>query len=260
MRRDSPSCEVQKGDASAEHCPRRWHGGNFYRAQNEFIDQVAPRIGVVAVALYHFLCRHSRDDRISRVTVAEMNRHLKCGRTALFAALSQLEQHKAIKRVPKPGSESEYELLDLRRRANPSAWRTGDERPTNGGCSRAEQPIRKARLQDCKTPIPPTPLSKGGDDSTTSDDDAQRRGQEFRQELKTALKDVPLRFSDAFEQYFRDMHFTIPETGPILVEAPSRELGLEALAEHGSRMKQLAKRMFGRECEFLIADDEEQPG
>ena len=158
MRRNSPSCASQNNDASAKPCLRQFPkegGPGWYRAHNRFIDEVAPRVGAFAAAVYHVLCRHSRGERIKGVSVAQIARNLKLGRTAVFAALSKLEKHKAIRRLNRPGSESDYELLDLRSHANPSASRAGDTRQTNRGCSCGERLIRNARLRDSNSPYPP---------------------------------------------------------------------------------------------------------
>lgn len=226
------------------------------------MDRVAPRVGVNAIAVYHFLCRHQRDERVRGVSVARMARDLPLGRTAVFAALSELEQHKAIRRLNKPGSESEYELLDLRHRTNPSATRTGDVRVTNGGCSCGGQPIRKARLQDSKTPIPPTPLSKGGDTETLSAEASQNDiGQRFKAELKREMYNSPLNSPhlayDDYDRYFRDVIFIETDEGPILVATNNPALTAEGLRKYDTRLKKLGKRVFGREVEFQIADEGE---
>lgn len=223
------------------------------------MDRVAPRVGVNAIAVYHFLCRHQRDERVRGVSVARMARDLPLGRTAVFSALSELEQHKAIRRLNKPGSESEYELLDFRHRTNPSATRTGDVRVTNGGCSCGGQPIRKARLQDSKTPIPPTPLSKGGDANTT--EVSMKRGDDFKGQLKRELQDIPLNSrhlsTDDYDRYFRDVCFIGTDSGPVLVETDNRVMTSDGMRKYDTRLKKLGKRVFGREVEFQIADEGE---
>jgi hypothetical protein len=261
--KDSPTCAPHSADTDAEHPLRQFPEGegNWYRAQNEFMDRVAPRVGVTAIVVYHFLCRHQREERVRGVSVAKMVSNLPVGRTAVFAALSELEQQKAIRRVDKPGSESAYELLDLRRHTHPSATRTGDVRVTNRGCSRGEHPIRKARLQDCKIPIPPTPLSKGGDANTLSAERARERGQTFKEALKRELQDMPLNrrhlATDVYDRCFRHVQFIAANTGPILVETENPAMTAEALRKYGPRMKKLGKRVFGRDVEFQIADERE---
>lgn len=263
MPRESPTGALNSAHISAEHSLRQFPEGEgkWYRAHNEFMDRVAPRVGVHATAVYHFLCRHQREERVRGVSVARMARNLLLGRTTVFAALSELEQYKAIRRLNKPGSESEYELLDLRHRTNPSATRTGDVRLTNEGCSCGGQPIRKARLQDSKTPIPPTPLSKGGDTGTLSADVAVKLAQDFKGALKRELQDGPLNSrhlsSDDYDRYFRDVHFIATDTGPILVETDNPALTAEALRKYDTRLKKLGRRIFGREVEFQIADEGE---
>ncbi len=107
--------------------------------------------------------------------------------------------------------------------------------------------------------IPPTPLFKGGETGAFSPELIAKLGQEFKAQLKRALQDVPLnshRLSiDDYDRYFRDVCFIATVAGPILVETDNRELTMEGLRKYDTRLKNLGKRVFGREVEFQIADE-----
>jgi len=108
--------------------------------------------------------------------------------------------------------------------------------------------------------ILPTPLSKGGDVDSRSNETAATRGQEFRLELKLRVQDVPLNArhlsSDDFGRYFRNAKFIFPEEGPILVETEDDPALLrEGLNKYGKRMRKLAKGFVAHDVEFQIAHE-----
>ncbi len=88
-----------------------------------------------------------------------------------------------------------------------------------------------------------------------------RLAQDFKGALKCELQDVPLNSrhlsTDDYDRYFRDVHFIPTNTGPILVETGDPELTAEALRKYDTRLRKLGRRVFEREVEFQIADEEE---
>ena len=142
----------------------------WYWAHNQMIDEVAPRVGVYAVAVYHLLCRHARQHRVKGWSLAMMSTALGCGRTSIIEGLTRLEAHGAIGCERTSGSETEYLLLDLTHHrstgardlhgaeGNQSAMRTDVVRGTNQRHSPGERLIRKENEQYYKTKTPPNPL------------------------------------------------------------------------------------------------------
>ena len=168
---------------------------------------------------------------------------------------------------------AEYELLELRSGAKAhsyrskaieacqSATRTDSVRHTDERGSRGERPIRKERLQDSKTPIPPAPLSKGGQSFTSDTDRPQDRGQVFKNLLKLTLQDGPLSSPnlehDAYGRYFRDVGFGWTGGKEVLVVTDNPALTAQGLVKFRTRMKRLGNEVFGRAVVFKIADEGE---
>jgi hypothetical protein len=240
--------------------------GKWYRAPNEFMDQLAPHIGVFPIAVYHLLCRRARDERVSGLTTSQIAKAVRCGRTKVFEALDELERRGAIRRVGRLG-RTDYELLNLRlsAKAHPqseamdgrqSAMRTGRVHRTDESGSGGERPIRKVRPQDYKTPIPPTPLCKGGESRTIPAEEAVRSGQELKCSLKRELYDVPPNASqlatDDYDRYCRDVNFIGTGEGPIIVETADLELTRQGLHKYEARLAKIGRRVFEREVEFEV--------
>jgi hypothetical protein len=134
------------------------------------VDKLGPKLGPYAITVYNVLCREARDNQVAGLATATIAARIGCGRTKVFEALQVLEKYRAIARRSIHGQETTYVLLELKTDppvqdtdGSDSTARTGGVHNTDGTRSRGERPNKEAKTQDCKTVLPPTPLSEGGD-------------------------------------------------------------------------------------------------
>ena len=111
-------------------------------------------------------------------------------------------------------------------------------------------------------PIPPAPLSKGGERTISDIGRCERLSQEFKQRLKQGLQDSPINSPncplDTYDKYFRDVAFSWNGIAEVRVMTDDPEVTTGALARFGARMRKLAIEVFGGEVKFTtLAEGDE---
>jgi biotin operon repressor len=148
---------------------RDQRNGRWYWAPNKFIDQLAPQVGADSNAVYHVLARRSWNNEVNSLSADQIATYAGCSRSQVFRALKKLERHGAIVRHSSSGRETTYLLVEIKPVNNPhpvsdrgdhrvtkkSPSETGAVSDGDGTSLRQRHPYKEAKLQDCKTVLPP---------------------------------------------------------------------------------------------------------
>jgi hypothetical protein len=246
--------------------------GRWYRAQNEFIDQLGRVVGPYGIAVYHVLCRREREDVVTNLSANEIARLTDCSRSEVFRALLSLEENGAIARRSCAGRTTTYLLLDLKR---PVALRmpavvvqkrnlkqslsdTGAVSNSDGTRLTGTPPYIEVRTQDCKTNLPPTPLTGGG--SVISQSLPNDAWQCLLAQLKTELASTSLstKLPDQYDRFFRDswqIEFRLPNV--IVLDAENPEVTRQGLQKYRKRISAIGREFFGMDISIEVAANDE---
>lgn len=238
----------------------------WYWSQNELIDQVAHRVGVYGIAVYHVLARHSRHDEVSGMSAERIAAILDCSRAQVFRALAALETSGALMRRSAPGTGTTYFLSDLKSKPRPSVSSDGyaadnpSQSAPGGGSDRARTRLsqrlsnKEAKLQDWKTALPPTPLS-GGESSTLLRGLDERAWSLVLERLKTecASTAVSTRLCDEYDSFFRDSwQIGLAQPNVIIVDAREPGLTEQGIFRYKRRIVAIGRRLFGKEISIQV--------
>lgn len=247
----------------------------WYWSQNELIDQFARRVGVYGIAVYTVLARHARNNEVKGLSAAQIASLLRCSRAQVFRALEELEELGVIARQPSWGRETTYVLLDLKPvKKQPVSdrdrYQTPKESPSETGVashsdgSRRSQrlPYKEARLQDCKTILPPTPLS-GGESSPLFQGLNEQAWSRVLEQLKTECASTALstRLCDEYDGFFRDTwQVDVQQPNVIIVGAEAPEIASKGVHRYRRRLVTIGRRLFSVDLIIQVAgvDEDDQ--